>query len=92
MSLQAFAQFELPALEQHFTVQQVAEAWGLSEASIRRMFGEQPGVLRKAAPTVTGKRRRVLLRIPASVVARVHDDLECLPTLGKVQPLRRGVK
>jgi hypothetical protein len=86
------AQFDVPALEQHFTVQQVAEAWGLSEASIRRMFGEQPGVLRKAAPTVSGKRRRVLLRIPASVVARVHDDLERMPALGKVQPLRRGVK
>jgi hypothetical protein len=61
------------ALEKHYTPQELAELWNFDQSTIRRMFIDEPGVL------IYGKERRrdgrrdyVTLRIPASVVERVH--------------------
>jgi hypothetical protein len=35
-----------PATEQHYSVRQVAELWGVSEKTVRRMFEDVPGVLK----------------------------------------------
>lgn len=47
--------------------------WGLSPDAIRRLFRKEPGVfaLRDGAPRAS-KRRYVTLRIPQSVLERVH--------------------
>jgi len=64
------------AFERHFTVNQVAELWGLSDNTVRRVFRDEPGVLRTQIPTLRArKRQNVTLRIPESVVHRVHSRL-----------------
>jgi hypothetical protein len=61
------------SLEPHFTLAQVAEAWGVSTDTVRRMFEGEPGVLViEPAPTRYSRRRYRTLRIPASVAERVH--------------------
>jgi hypothetical protein len=65
------------ATERHYTTQEVAEMWGVSTATVRRLFEDAPGVLQISFPRVVkGRKHRphVLLRIPESVVARLHDQ------------------
>lgn len=60
--------------EPHFTVQSIAELWGLSQQAITKLFADEPGVLKMQQPGVF-KRRYVTLRIPESVVQRVHNRM-----------------
>lgn len=61
------------AVERHFTAQQLGELWGVSEDTIRRMFLNEPGVVFLGTSLTTrGRRRYRVLRIPQSVVERVH--------------------
>lgn len=65
------------AKEQHFSVQQVSQMWGISAASVRRIFEGQPGVLAFSMPRLQKNRKHkphVLLRIPASVMERLHKQ------------------
>ena len=63
-------------MDQHFTVTQVAERWGLSDDSVRRMFEHEPGVLIiEPSRSRFSRRRYRTLRIPAVVVERVHRRL-----------------
>ena len=69
------------ALEPHVTVKQIADAWRLSEDTVHRIFENEPGVLVLADPKPRAKRRYRTLRIPASVVQRVHRQfLSAQPT------------
>lgn len=62
------------ALERHYTPQQLADLWGFDQTTIRRMFIDEPGVLKEGKRgRRDGKRDYVSLRIPASIVQRVHD-------------------
>lgn len=62
--------------ERHFTVAQIAEMWQLSPDSVRRLFEREPGVLALGSDHSTGYRRRyTTLRVPESVLARVHRRL-----------------
>jgi transcriptional regulator GlxA family with amidase domain len=63
------------ALEQHFSVPQIAKMWALSEDSIRRIFRDEPGVVRLDSPERLKKRGYLTMRIPHSVVQRVHERL-----------------
>ena len=61
------------ALDRHYTVAQVAEMWGLSDDKVRQVFRAEPGVLQAKVPTIRArKRQNVTLRIPESVLIRVH--------------------
>jgi hypothetical protein len=65
--------------EKHYSVAEVAELWSLSDTTVTRLFRDQPGVVRLSCPTLlkTRKRRsRVTLRIPESVIQRVHQSLQ----------------
>jgi hypothetical protein len=62
-------------LERHFSVQTLAELWGLSTDAIRDLFDNEPGVLRMGDRKSGRKRRYVTLRIPESVAARVYRRL-----------------
>lgn len=65
-----------PALERHYTLSQVAELWGWSDETVRRVFRDEPGVLRSHLPSLRArKRQNFALRIPQSVLTRVHDRL-----------------
>src|SRR5437868_10839006 len=63
------------AFERHYCVSEVAELWGLSERTIRRIFGNEPGVFKWESTETRFKRGYTTLRIPESVVQRVHRKL-----------------
>jgi len=65
----------MSAIEKHYSVQELAEIWNLSEDTIRRLFREEPGVMKINATQGRRKRRYVVLRLPESVVMRVHERL-----------------
>lgn len=61
-------------LEELYTPQDLAELWKFDESTVRRMFQDEPGVLKfgKGNPR-SGKKVYVTLRIPKSVVQRVYS-------------------
>jgi transcriptional regulator GlxA family with amidase domain len=59
-------------LERHFTVRDLAEAWVVSENTIRRLFRNEPGVVEVDNTRRKHARRHVTLRIPHSVAERVY--------------------
>jgi hypothetical protein len=59
--------------ERHWSVAEIAAAWNLSEDSVRRLFANEPGVLVIGRRIRGSKRRYTTLRIPQSVVERVHS-------------------
>ena len=63
-------------LERHYSVAEIAEMWALSEKTVRRMFEEEDGVLRWGNPETRRKRGYITLRIPESVLLRVHRKRE----------------
>ena len=63
------------AFERHYCVAEVAQMWGLSERTIRRIFNNEPGVFRWETSETRFKRAYTTLRIPESVVQRVHRKL-----------------
>jgi hypothetical protein len=65
---------ESPALERHFSPQELAALWGFNSTTIIRMFLDEPGVLKVGKQgRRDGKRDYVSLRIPASIAQRVHE-------------------
>ena len=81
-------------LERHCSVQEVAGAWRISDACVRRLFEDQPGVLHISMPRLLHNRKHkphVLLRIPASVVERLHQQWSTGLGL-EVKPGRRIIK
>ena len=52
----------------HFTVQEVASLWNLSDDIVRELFEREPGVLVIGRDRSTRKRRYLTLRIPQDVV------------------------
>lgn len=72
----AAGESKVAALERHYSVAEVAQIWGWSERKVREVFREQPGVLQSRLRTLRPRRREnVMLRIPESVLLRVHQGL-----------------
>jgi transcriptional regulator GlxA family with amidase domain len=65
----------LTAFEKHYSVQQIAKLWGLSDDTIRRIFQDEDGVLKIGSPETRFKRKRIQLSIPESVLQRVYKKL-----------------
>jgi hypothetical protein len=61
-----------PAVERHFTVAEVAALWNLSQDVVRDIFRHEEGVLAIGTVNPRGIRGYVTLRIPESVLERVH--------------------
>ncbi len=59
-------------VERHYSVAELARLWRLSTRTIRRMFENEPGVLQWGNSETRFKRSYVTLRIPETVVLRVH--------------------
>jgi hypothetical protein len=73
-----------PLLEPHYTLAQVAEAWGVSTDTVRRMFEGEAGVLViEPAPGRYSRRRYRTLRIPASAVERVRRRMSVVIEKGR---------
>ncbi len=71
-SVQSVTPESLGAMERHYTPEEVAEAWGVSADTVRRIFDGEAGVLVIENHRAGSRRRHRTLRIPASVVDRVH--------------------
>jgi hypothetical protein len=63
-------------LERHYSVAEISEMWALSEKTVRRMFEGEDGVLQWGSPETRRKRGYITLRIPESVLLRVHRRRE----------------
>jgi hypothetical protein len=61
--------------EKHYAINEVAEMWNVSRDTVRRLFYNEPGVVRIGKPLTMRKRVCITIRIPASVLQRVHDRL-----------------
>ena len=69
-------QIESPApAERHYAVAEIAEMWNLSPDKVRELFENEPGVLVIGELSPRHKRRYVTLRIPQTVLQRVHSRL-----------------
>ena len=61
--------------ELHFSPAQVGKMWGIGPDKAREMFRHESGVLVLGGDGGRGKRGYSVLRIPKSVVERVHRRL-----------------
>ena len=61
-------------LERHYSVGEIAERWGLSEKTVRRMFENEEGVLQWGSPETRRKRGYITLRIPNSLIKTNLDE------------------
>jgi hypothetical protein len=64
------------AAERHYGPAEVAELWHFDVETIRRLFQNETGVLVLESPIKKGRRRYTTLRIPQSVLERVHRRLQ----------------
>lgn len=65
-------------VEQHFTVAELSKRWFFSQNTIRRLFRQEPGVVRIARPQTRSKRGYTSMRIPERIAERVHRRLQGL--------------
>jgi hypothetical protein len=63
-----------PTFERHYSVEELAKIWQVSDDFVRRLFLREPGVVVfwRQQP---GRRVYRTLRIPASVAERVHSRM-----------------
>ena len=63
-----------PTFERHYSVEELAKIWQVSDDFVRRLFLREPGVVVfwRQQP---GRRVYRTLRIPASVAERVHNRM-----------------
>jgi hypothetical protein len=64
------------AAERHYAPSEVAKLWKFSVETIRQIFQNEPGVIVIQAPPKKGKRQYQIIRIPQSVLERVHKRLQ----------------
>ena len=65
----------MSAIERHFTISEIAELWQLSTDTVRELFHDAPGIVKIGHAERRHKRSYIRLRIPESVVQRVHAQL-----------------
>jgi len=63
-------------VERHYTPSEVAGLWQLNVETIRRLFHDEPGVMVLQAPAKKGRRPYKTIRIPQSVLERIHKRLQ----------------
>ena len=65
----------IDASESIFTAEEIATKHKLHPATIRKLFLDEPGVIRLGHPARGRRRQYYTLRIPASVVQRVFQKM-----------------
>jgi hypothetical protein len=63
------------ANEKHYSVNEIAKLWALSEKTVRRIFEREPGVIQWSREETLHKRGYRTLRVPETVLHRVHRKL-----------------
>jgi hypothetical protein len=65
----------MSATERHYTPQEIAKLWNMHPDTVRPLFRNVPGVLKIIRKSTSKKRSYVSLKIPESVMMRVHQSL-----------------
>lgn len=80
------------AAERHYTPREIADMWNVSLQTVIRSFQDVEGVLKISYPREVARTRkpRTLLRIPASVLDRFHQQRSA-GFCSEVQARRRRV-
>ena len=69
----------MSTLERHFSSKELGEAWGISDTKVRRLFKDEPGVVKIGEPSRRLgrklKRSYFTMRIPESVAIRVYERM-----------------
>jgi hypothetical protein len=63
------------AREKHYSVIEIAKLWALSEKTVRKIFETEPGVIYWSTEERLHKRGYRTLRVPETVLHRVHRKL-----------------
>jgi hypothetical protein len=63
-------------LEEHFTIPQIAARLGRTEDFVRKLFEDDPDVLRFGDKHRRGKRRYVTISVPESVLVRKIREMK----------------
>ena len=63
------------ANEKHYSIIEISKLWALSQRTVRRMFENEPGVIAWGCPETRRKRGYRTMRVPESVLLRVHRRL-----------------
>lgn len=74
MQLEANEAMRSIALERHYTIPQSAKLWAVSQKVVRKLFCEVAGVLEWDNAGKSKKRAYVNLRVPKSIMIRVHAE------------------
>jgi hypothetical protein len=67
---------EPDSVEHHYSAGEVAALWGFNVETVRNIFEEEPGIIVLTAPSRKGKRPYRTIRIPQSVLDRVHRRMQ----------------
>jgi hypothetical protein len=88
--------------DRHYSVQEVAQMLSISERRVRKLFEDEPGVIKLPGPTALrgagkeGRKGWIMLRIPDSVLHRVYNRLrafgESASLVGKLKRPSRSVE
>jgi hypothetical protein len=63
------------ANERHYSVIEIAKMWAFSEKTVRKIFDSEPGVIHWGTEESLHKRAYRTLRVPETVLHRVHRKL-----------------
>lgn len=61
--------------EKHYTPDELAKLWAISPETVRKLFRNEPGVLKIGKTGSRYRRGYITLRIPEQVAERVHRKL-----------------
>jgi len=61
------------AIEKHYTIAEIAQLWGLSWSSVRRILENETGIVIWGHPGNNKRKRYQTIRVPASVLTRIHS-------------------
>jgi len=64
------------AFQRHYSVVELSKLWGFSEKTVRRLFANEPGVIKIAHEETQYKRGYTSIRVPEDVARRVHGRLQ----------------
>jgi hypothetical protein len=64
------------AAERHYSASEVAGLWNLNVETVRRIFQNEPGIVVLQSPIKKYRRPYKTIRIPLSVLERVHKRLQ----------------
>jgi hypothetical protein len=73
-SSSGFAPIDL-ANEKHYSIIEISKLWALSQKTVRKIFENEPGVIQWGAEETRYKRGYRTLRVPETVLLRVHRKL-----------------